>query len=211
MSKGRLVIINIMGIIALLALIAVCGYYYYQNEYYVTTDEAKVSANMTKITAPASGKLSGWDVKEGDQISDGDNLGKISDGQQSVAVKAISDGTLVKNTAVNHKIVNAGDVIGQTADMDSLYITAQIKETELRDIEKGDKVDITVDGDPDATFEGKVEEIGYVTNSVFSMLPEMKTSGDYTKVTEKVQVKISIQNPSAKVLPGMNAEVKISL
>lgn len=76
MSKGRLVIINMMGIIALLALIAVCGYYYYQNEYYVTTDEAKVSANMTKITAPASGKLSGWDVKEGDQISDGDNLGK---------------------------------------------------------------------------------------------------------------------------------------
>lgn len=95
--------------------------------------------------------------------------------------------------------------------MDSLYITAHIKETELRDIEKGDKVNITVDGDRDATFEGKVEEIGYVTNSVFSMLPEMKTSGDYTKVTEKVQVKISIQNPSAKVLPGMNAEVKISL
>ncbi|MCY8754657.1 transporter, partial [Bacillus haynesii] len=54
-------------------------------------------------------------------------------------------------------------------------------------------------------------EIGYVTNTVFSMLPEMKTSGDYTKVTEKVQVKISIQNPSSKVLPGMNAEVKISL
>ncbi len=39
----------------------------------------------------------------------------------------------------------------------------------------------------------------------------MNQSGDYTKVTEKVQVKISIQNPSAKLLPGMNAEVKISL
>ncbi|MCY9393028.1 transporter, partial [Bacillus haynesii] len=72
MSKGRLLIINMIGIIATLALVAVCGYYYYQNEHYVTTDEAKVSANMTKITAPASGKLSGWDVKEGDHISDGD-------------------------------------------------------------------------------------------------------------------------------------------
>ncbi|RAI18143.1 HlyD family secretion protein, partial [Rhodobium orientis] len=66
-------------------------------------------------------------------------------------------------------------------------------------------------GDPDTTFEGKVEEIGYATDSVFSMFPEMNQSGDYTKVTEKVQVKISIQNPSAKLLPGMNAEVKISL
>lgn len=211
MSKGRLMIINMIGIIATLALVAVCGYYYYQNKHYVTTDEARVSANMTKITAPASGKLSGWDAKEGDHISDGDNLGKISDGQQSVAVKAISDGTLVKNTAVNHKIVNAGVVIGQTADMDNIYITAHIKETELRDIEKDDKVDIKVDGDPDTTFEGKVEEIGYATDSVFSMFPETNQSGDYTKVTEKVQVKISIQNPSAKLLPGMNAEVKISL
>ncbi|QHZ48053.1 HlyD family secretion protein [Bacillus sp. NSP9.1] len=211
MSKGRLVIINMIGIIALLTLIAVCGYYYYQNQHYVTTDEAEVSANMTKITAPASGKLSGWSAKEGDHISDGDKLGEISDGQQSVSVKALSDGTLVKHAAVNHQIVNAGDVIGQTADMDDLYITANIKETELHDIEKGDKVEITVDGDPDATFEGKVEEIGYVTNSVFSMLPQINTSGDYTKVTEKVQVKISIQNPSAKVLPGMNAEVKITL
>lgn len=104
-----------------------------------------------------------------------------------------------------------GVVIGQTADMDNIYITAHIKETELRDIEKDDKVDIKVDGDPDTTFEGKVEEIGYATDSVFSMFPEMNQSGDYTKVTEKVQVKISIQNPSAKLLPGMNAEVKISL
>lgn len=80
MSKGRLMIINMIGIIATLALVAVCGYYYYQNKHYVTTDEARVSANMTKITAPASGKLSGWDAKEGDHISDGDNLGKISDG-----------------------------------------------------------------------------------------------------------------------------------
>lgn len=94
--------------------------------------------------------------------------------------------------------------------MDHLYIIANIKETELHEIEKGDKVNITVDGDQDTTFEGEVKDIAKATNSAFSMLPE-NTSGNYTKVTEKVQVKISIDHPSSNVLPGMNEEVKISI
>ena len=57
MNKGRLMIINMIGIIATLALVAVCGYYYYQNKHYVTTDEARVSANMTKITCACIRKI----------------------------------------------------------------------------------------------------------------------------------------------------------
>jgi multidrug resistance efflux pump len=120
-------------------------------------------------------------------------------------------GTIIKNEAMNGQMVQAGQVLAQVADMNHLYITANIKETDLKDIEKGDSVNIKVDGDPDVTFEGTIEEIGYATNSVFSMLPQQNTSDNYTKVTQKVPVKISFQNPSAKVLPGMNAEIKISL
>ncbi|BBP88062.1 hypothetical protein BsIDN1_16800 [Bacillus safensis] len=67
-------------------------------------------------------------------------------------------------------------------------------------MKKGDKVDIVVDGDPDTTFEGTVEQIGYATNSTFNMLPATNSSGNYTKVTQrkKVAVKISIKNPSDK-------------
>ena len=49
------------------------------------------------------------------------------------------------------------------------------------------------------TFDGTVEEIGYATNSTFDMLPSTNSSGNYTKVTQKVPVKISIKNPSDKV------------
>lgn len=137
-------------------------------------------------------------------------MGEVFDGQQPVPVDSLSEGKLIKNNAVNHQSVQAGEVIGQTADMDHLYIIANIKETELHEIEKGDKVNITVDGDQDTTFEGEVKDIAKATNSAFSMLPE-NTSGNYTKVTEKVQVKISIDHPSSNVLPGMNEEVKISI
>lgn len=93
-----------------------------------------------------------------------------------------------------------GTVLGETIDLSKLYITANIKETDIKSIEKGDKVDIVVDGDPDTTFEGTVEQIGYATNSTFNMLPATNSSGNYTKVTQKVAVKISIKNPSDKVL-----------
>lgn len=211
MSKGRLIIANMIGIVVLLALITGGAYYYYQNENYVKTDEAKVSADMMQVVAPASGTLTNWDVQEGSTVSKDALVGEVSDGEQASSITSMMDGVIIKNGAMEGQMVQAGQTLAQVADMNHLYITANIKETDLKDIEKGDSVDITVDGDSDVTFEGKIEEIGYATNSVFSMLPQQNTSGNYTKVTQKVPVKISLQNPSAKVLPGMNAEIKISL
>jgi multidrug resistance efflux pump len=211
MSKSRLIVTNILGVFVLLIILAGGAYYFYQNENYVKTDEAKVSADMVQITAPSSGKLTNWEVKEGKAVSQEAEVGKVSDDQQTVPVNSMMSGTVIKNEAINGQMVQAGQVLAQAADMDRLYIMANIKETDLKNIEKGDSVDIKVDGDSDVTFEGTIEEIGYATNSVFSMLPQQNTSANYTKVTQKVQVKISLQNPSAKVLPGMNAEIKISL
>ncbi|SFD53037.1 HlyD membrane-fusion protein of T1SS [Bacillus sp. OV194] len=211
MNKGQLIFANIVGIVVVVALFAVCGYYYYQNKNYVATDQATVAADMTQVVSPISGKLTGWNVEEGDSVSKDNELGNVSDGQKDIPVSAAGGGTIIKSTVKNKQLVQAGEVLAQTADMDNLYITANIKETELKDVDEGDKVDITVDGDSDTTFEGKVEEIGYAANSVFSKLPSQSSGDNYTKVTQKVAVKISIFDPSDKVLPGMNAEVKISI
>lgn len=211
MSKGRLILTNMLGIVVILALIAGGGYYYYQSTNYIKTDEAKVSADVTSVIAPTSGKLTDWNVEEGQDVSQDTEVGKVSDGKNNVSITSTMNGTIIKNQVMNGQLIQAGQVLAQEADMDHLYITANIKETDLNDIEKGDSVDITVDGDGGTTFEGTVEEIGYATTSVFSMVPQQNASGNYTKVTQKVPVKISIKNPSDKVLPGMNAEVKISL
>ncbi|PLT32222.1 HlyD family secretion protein [Bacillus sp. V5-8f] len=210
MSKGRLILINIIGIIIIFALVAGGGYYYYQNANYVTTDEAKVAGDLSTIVAPAAGQLKDWNVQEGDVLKKDANVGNVSGPDGSTAIKAVSEGTIVKEQATNSQLVQAGQVLGQTIDMKNLYITANIEETSIQDIEEGDSVDITVDGDPDTTYEGTLEKIGYAANSVFSLMPQQNASGNYTKVTQKIPVKISIKAPSDKVLPGMNAEVKIS-
>src|SRR6478735_9364054 len=182
MSKSRLLVTNIVGIIVILLLVGFGGYYFYEKANYVKTDEAQVEAPLSQVMASANGQLSEWNVKEGDSVSQGDSVGSLKE----------------------------GDVLAQTADLSKIYINANIKETDLGDIEEGDSVDITVDGDSGKVFKGHVEAIGRATNSVSSMLPAQNT-GNYTKVTQKVPVKISIDDASDKVLPGMNAEVKISI
>ncbi|NHM32556.1 HlyD family efflux transporter periplasmic adaptor subunit [Neobacillus terrae] len=211
MSKGSLILTNIIGLVVIVALIAAGAFFYYENENYVKTDDAVVSADMLQVVAPASGLLTEWDVKEGNTVAKKDALGSVSDGKESLPVNSMMSGKIIKNEAKANQMVQAGQVLAQTADMDHLYITANIKESDLKSISVGSSVDITVDGDSDVTFDGKVEEIGYATNSVFSALPSQNSSGSYTKVTQKVPVKILIENPSETVLPGMNAEVKISI
>jgi multidrug resistance efflux pump len=210
MSKGRLIITNLIGIIVVLALVAGGGFYYYQSENYIKTDEAKVAGDLAQVVAPAAGQLTDWNVQEGNTVSKDAVVGKVSADENTVSVTSMMAGTIVKKQASDHQLVQAGQVLAQTIDMDHLYITANLKETEIKDIETGDSVDIVVDGDSDTTFEGEVEEIGYATNSVFSLMSQQNTSGNYTKVTQKVPVKISLNDPTDKVLPGMNAEVKIS-
>ncbi|AMM96654.1 MULTISPECIES: HlyD family efflux transporter periplasmic adaptor subunit [Bacillus] len=209
MNRGRLLLTNIIGLIVILAIIAGGAYYYYESTNFVKTDEAKVTGDMYQITAPAAGQIKGWDINEGDEVQKDSTVAKV-EGETKTNVKSVADGTLVKKEVQNNQQVQPGTVLGETIDLSKLYITANIKETDIKNIEKGDKVDIVVDGDPDTTFEGTVEQIGYATNSTFNMLPATNSSGNYTKVTQKVAVKISIKNPSDKVLPGMNASVKIS-
>ncbi|MDM5336976.1 HlyD family efflux transporter periplasmic adaptor subunit [Fictibacillus enclensis] len=168
MKKGKLIFANTVGVIVVLALIAGCFYYYYQSQNYVKTDEATVTTDMTQIVSPVSGKLTGWSEEEGDKVKKDKQLASVSGEEKELPIAAVKDGTIIKNAVKNQQMVQAGEVLAQTADMDHLYVTANIKETELKDIEEGDKVDITIDGDSDVKFEGKVEKIGYAANSLLS-------------------------------------------
>jgi multidrug resistance efflux pump len=207
--KGRLIIANLVGVLVIIALVMGGGYYYYQNTNYIKTDDARVAADMLPVMAPAAGVLTSWNAKEGDTENKKAAIGQISTGTQAVTVAAPMDGTLIKNEAKEGELVQPGTTLGELADMKNLYILANIDETDIKAIDIGSNVDVTVDGDPNTVIQGTVQEIGYATNSVFSLLPQSNSSGSYTKVTQKVQVKIAISNYSKYVLPGMNAEIVI--
>ncbi|KQU23074.1 transporter [Bacillus sp. Leaf13] len=210
MNKGRLILINVIGLVVILAVVGGGAFYYYESTNFIKTDEAKVTGDLYTIVAPASGKLTDWDLKEGDIVNKDNKVAKVATVEGDQTVKTSAPGTVVKTQVLEDQLVQAGQTLAQTINMEELSITANIEENKLKNIEKGDSVDIIIDGDPDTVFEGTLEQIGYATTSVFSVMGNQNSSGNYTKVTQKVPVTISIKAPSDKVLPGMNAEVKIS-
>ena len=76
-------------------------------------------------------------------------------------------------------------------DPQKLYITANIEETEVKKLKSGQNVDIKIDEFDGLAFQGKVESIGKASNSAFSLFPS-SSSGTFTKVVQKVPVKIEL-------------------
>jgi len=71
-------------------------------------------------------------------------------------------------------------------------------------------VDFTVDSFPGVRFTGRVQQIGEATAATFSLLPTRTTSGTFTKVVQRVPVKIAIDDyQGRRLLPGLSAVVRI--
>ncbi|OAO32112.1 multidrug efflux protein [Staphylococcus saprophyticus] len=210
----KMVLINIVTIVVLV-IIGVVGFHFYnQATGFVSTDNAKVDGEQIKISAPASGEIKSFDVKNNEKLNKGDKVAEIAakgeDGQsQNMDVKMPQDGTFVKTDGMEGSMAQAGTPIAYAYNLDDSYITANVDEKDIADVEEGKDVNVKLDGE-DAELKGKVEEVGKATASSFSMMPSSNTDGNYTKVSQVVPVKISLDSkPSKNVVPGMNAEVKI--
>ena len=210
----KMVLINIITIIVLI-VIGVVGFYFWNNATsYVSTDNAKVDGDQMKIASPASGEIKSLDVKQGEKLKKGDKVAEVAaqgEGGQTkeMSIKMPKDGTIVKTDGMEGSMAQAGNPIAYAYNLDDLYITANVDEKDVADIEKGNDVDVDIDGQK-ATVSGKVDQIGDATAASFSLMPSSNSDGNYTKVSQVVPVRISLDSePSKNVVPGMNAEVKI--
>ncbi|ATH61944.1 multidrug efflux protein [Staphylococcus pasteuri] len=210
----KMVLINIITIIVLI-VIGVLGFYFWNNATsYVSTDNAKVDGDQMKIASPTAGEIKSFDAKQGEKLKKGDKVAEVvgqgQDGQsKKMSIKMPKDGTIVKTDGMEGSMAQAGNPIAYAYNLDDLYVTANVDEKDVADIEKGNDVDIDIDGQK-ATVSGKVEQIGDATANSFSLMPSSNSDGNYTKVSQVVPVKISLDSePSKNVVPGMNAEVKI--
>ncbi len=111
------------------------------------------------VSAPAAGTLTTWAGKEGTAISKSNAVGQISDGTKSVNVATPLDGTIIKNQAKPGQMVQPGQTLAQVVDMKNLYVTANINETDVKDLQVGASVDVTVDGDTSTLLKGKIDDI----------------------------------------------------
>jgi len=117
---------------------------------------------------------------------------------------------------VDQKFVEPGEYVvpGQRLfiihDPKTVWIDADIKETKLDHLRPGQTVEISVDAYPDRRFVGHIERIGNATSGEFALLPSPNPSGNFTKITQRVPVRIAVKQPDDNPLrPGMMVEVDI--
>lgn len=136
-------------------------------------------------------------------------LGVVQAQLQNGVIKAPINGVAAKRWVLEGDVVQPGQPVYTVYDMKNIWVTAQLEETKLNQIAPGNQVEITVDAYPEKKFYGKVLQLGSNTASQFSLIPPNNASGNFTKVTQRVPVKISINNSSFSLLPGMSVEVRV--
>lgn len=231
MSKAKKIITTILGVVL---VVGVCtgAYFFYESTNYYTTDNASVTANMINIMPAVSGNIATWDVHEGEKVKKGQVLGKVdvstlvnsnsinkdaletnADSILSKAeIKSPIEGTIEKSNVLKGVTVSQANTVAVVADTSDFFIKANVEETDIFKIKVGQKVSVKIDAYPRKQFEGYVEMISPATQSAFSQISSINTSGTFSKVTQLIPIKITLVNDGdLPMLIGMNATVKIKI
>jgi len=227
----KVILAGVVGGIVLV-LVAIVGWYWFEGEYFVTTEDARVAADLVVISPEISGKIVEWNVKEGDLVRAGDVLGRqdlgtvLSTGvinasalgtvgsiaAEKASIKSPIAGQVIRSSAVLGQMAVPGNNLAVVADTAQLYIQANIEEDRIGRVLVGQAVELAIDAFPGRTFHGRVETIGRATTSTFSLLPTQNNGGNYTKVTQIVPIKIHLLDSQGKtLLVGMNTSIRILL
>ena len=93
----------------------------------------------------------------------------------------------------------------------NIWVEANIKETELRHIKLGMTAKLKIDAYPNKSFVGKVERIGQAATGEFALLPNPNPSGNFTKVTQRLPIRISVEQEDDMLRPGMLVVIEIDI
>jgi membrane fusion protein (multidrug efflux system) len=127
-------------------------------------------------------------------------------------IKAPATGVVSKKNVQLGQLVQAGQTLFSIVNDNSIFITANFKETQLDKIKNGQKVDVKVDAYPELKVEGTVYNFSPATGAKFSLLPPDNATGNFVKVVQRIPVKIKLTGSKeelAKLRPGMSVDVSV--
>jgi membrane fusion protein (multidrug efflux system) len=128
-------------------------------------------------------------------------------------IVAPAAGIITRKSVEINQNVAPGQNLLMLVSLEGLWVTANLKETQLRHMSAGQAVEIEVDS-TGKTYHGKVTQIGGATGSVLSLFPPENATGNYVKVVQRVPVRIDFDNlagedPNHELRPGLSVEPKV--
>jgi membrane fusion protein (multidrug efflux system) len=126
-------------------------------------------------------------------------------------IVAPSDGLVGERKVLPGQMVNPGTQVISLVQ-DDIWVEANYRETQLTHVAVGDAAEIKVDAFPGIVFRGKVNSLSPASGSQFSLLPPDNATGNFTKVTQRIPVKITLdpdRRIAGRLRPGMSVEATI--
>jgi membrane fusion protein, multidrug efflux system len=135
---------------------------------------------------------------------------------KNTVIESPMTGVVSKRWVLSGDVVQPGQSIFTIYNVKDVWVTANLEETGLASLRFGDTVNISVDTYPGVKFAGAILRLGSNTASQFSLIPPNNASGNFTKVTQRVPIRISIEQAEknqkpVRLLPGMSVEVKVKV
>ena len=123
-------------------------------------------------------------------------------------ITAPVDGTVGARSLRVGQFVQAGTQLMAVVPLDAVYVVANFKETQLTNVRNGQPVEIRIDGFPQVKVKGHVDSLSPASGLEFALLPPDNATGNFTKIVQRVPVKIALDDHSLTGLlrPGMSAE-----
>jgi membrane fusion protein, multidrug efflux system len=135
------------------------------------------------------------------------NLAQAELNLQYTTLKAPARGIVAKRGLNVGQVVQAGQPLLAVVQTDDVWVTANFKETQLKDVRPGQRATIEVDAVGGRAFKGKVDSIAGATGARFSLLPPENATGNFVKVVQRIPVKIVLepgQDSEHRLRPGMS-------
>jgi membrane fusion protein (multidrug efflux system) len=130
----------------------------------------------------------------------------------STNIKSPIDGIIANRIVEPGVYMKKGWPLMSVVPIKDVWIIANFKETQIKNIKVGQKANIVIDAFSDINIKGKVLSLSPASASSFSLIPPQNASGNFVKVVQRIPVKITMQLPLSlvgKIIPGLSAKVKV--
>jgi membrane fusion protein (multidrug efflux system) len=126
-------------------------------------------------------------------------------------IRSPGEGRLVMTFVRKGEHVSAGQRIAMFHDPSKVWVEANVKETAIGQLKPGMKADVRIDAYPGRVFHGEIYRIGQAATSKFALLPDPNPSGNFTKITQRLPVRILLKDKDPLLRPGMMVEIDIAV
>ena len=194
--------------------LAATGYGSVQNAQQAQSRIAGAQAAIQRDTANLASALKQVDLLKAEIVQAGAALARAEavQGQAQLnldytSIIAPIDGVVGNRTLRTGQFVQAGTQLMSVVPVAGAYVVANFKETQLTDVRKGQAVDIAVDMFPGQVVHGHVDSIAPASGQEFALLPPDNATGNFTKVVQRIPVKIALNLdniPPIELRPGMS-------